>query len=135
MARLNELRSQLNIERVRGSGLLIGFDLKELEGATLVNRCLERGVLINSPGERTIRLMPPLIVSEEEVERSTEQAVDVVTTEILNAISSRALSVGYDQFFGRIDRSGRLVVAKDVLKQCILSGVGEILNVHVNRTA
>ncbi len=69
MARLNELRSQLNIEQVRGSGLLIGFDLKELEGATLVNRCLERGVLINSPGERTIRLMPPLIVSEEEVER------------------------------------------------------------------
>lgn len=69
MARLNELGSQLKIERVRGSGLLIGFDLKDMEGSTLVNRCLKRGVLINSPGERTIRLMPPLIVSEKEAEQ------------------------------------------------------------------
>ena len=68
MARLYELRSRLNIERVRGSGLLIGFDLKDTEGAALVNRCLERGLLINSPGRSTIRLMPPLIVSEKEVD-------------------------------------------------------------------
>jgi acetylornithine/N-succinyldiaminopimelate aminotransferase len=40
-----------------------------MEGSTLVNRCLKRGVLINSPGERTIRLMPPLIVSEKEAEQ------------------------------------------------------------------
>jgi acetylornithine/N-succinyldiaminopimelate aminotransferase len=68
MARLNDLASQLHIERVRGSGLLIGFDLRDMEGTDLVNRCLEQGVLINSPGEKTIRLMPPLIVSEKEID-------------------------------------------------------------------
>ena len=68
MSRLNGLAALLQIEGVRGKGLLIGFDLKEGKGPDLVQRCLEQGLLINAPGPRTIRLMPPLIVSEEDVE-------------------------------------------------------------------
>ncbi|MGI9537003.1 MAG: aspartate aminotransferase family protein [Desulfocapsaceae bacterium] len=68
MERLGASANQLGIERVRGKGLLIAFDLKDTDGSTLVNRCLEQGLIVNAPGPKTIRLMPPLIVSEKEIE-------------------------------------------------------------------
>jgi 4-aminobutyrate aminotransferase-like enzyme len=39
-------------------------------------RCLEEGLLLSSAGEKVIRFAPPLIVSEEEVQR----AVDLLNT-------------------------------------------------------
>ena len=66
--RLNDVAGQLRIEGIRGRGLLIAFDLQDMEGAALVSRCLEQGLIINAPGPRTVRLMPPLIVTEKEVE-------------------------------------------------------------------
>ena len=68
MERLNDVAGQLRIEGIRGRGLLIAFDLQDMEGAALVSRCLEQGLIINAPGPRTVRLMPPLIVTEKEVE-------------------------------------------------------------------
>lgn len=69
MKRLSELSKTLSIENIRGKGLLIGFDLKGMQGAELVNKCLTDRLLINSPKEKTIRLMPPLIVNETEIEK------------------------------------------------------------------
>ena len=67
--RLKDVAEQLNIERVRGKGLLIAFDLKNVEGPELVRRCFEQGLIVNAPGPRTIRLMPPLIVTEQEIDQ------------------------------------------------------------------
>ncbi|QYR19464.1 acetylornithine/succinylornithine family transaminase [Paenibacillus sp. sptzw28] len=65
---LRELAEKYNIQHIRGRGLLIAFDLPEPVGAKFAAECLKEGLLVNSPNATTIRLMPPLIVSEEEID-------------------------------------------------------------------
>ena len=55
------------IKEVRGKGLMIGMELT-IPGADIVNDCLEEGLLINCTANNVIRFLPPLIVSEEEVD-------------------------------------------------------------------
>ena len=50
---------------VRGVGLLIGIELDRPCGA-LVQRALDRRLLINVTAERVVRLLPPLIMSDDE---------------------------------------------------------------------
>ncbi|MEF3312270.1 aspartate aminotransferase family protein [Paenibacillus sp. GYB004] len=66
--RLHELARQYPIRQVRGQGLLQAFELERGDGASLVETCRESGLLINSPNPSTIRLMPPLIVTEAEID-------------------------------------------------------------------
>jgi acetylornithine/N-succinyldiaminopimelate aminotransferase len=67
LRKLLELSATSGIENVRGMGLLIAFDLKEMKGADLVDKCLKDNLLINSPKEKSIRLMPPLVINENEI--------------------------------------------------------------------
>ena len=62
---LAELRArQPLIEQVRGRGLMIGIDLPDHDAAADVERaCFERGLLVLTCGERSIRLAPPLVVT------------------------------------------------------------------------
>ncbi len=66
---LLELSETFEIDNIRGKGLLIAFDLMETKGPDLVTKCLNDKLLINSPKENSIRLMPPLIVNENEIEK------------------------------------------------------------------
>jgi acetylornithine/N-succinyldiaminopimelate aminotransferase len=68
LRRLLDLSETFEIKNIRGRGLLIAFDLMETKGTDLVNKCLNGKLLINSPGEKSIRLMPPLVVNENEIE-------------------------------------------------------------------
>jgi acetylornithine/N-succinyldiaminopimelate aminotransferase len=68
LRRLLELSETFAIENIRGKGLLIAFDLIDTKGTDLVNKCLNDKLLINSPKEKSIRLMPPLVVNENEIE-------------------------------------------------------------------
>ncbi|MDQ4046572.1 MAG: acetylornithine transaminase [Actinomycetota bacterium] len=69
----DHLRSALaaidGVTEVRGEGLLIGFDLDADVAPAAVTAGLEAGFIINSPGPRTIRLAPPLILTEEQADR------------------------------------------------------------------
>ena len=62
LRKLMELSETFEIENIRG------FDLKEMKGSDLVKKCLNDKLLINSPKEKSIRLMPPLVVNENEIE-------------------------------------------------------------------
>lgn len=55
------------IREVRIVGLMIGIELT-LEGAPVVDACLRRGVLINCTHTTVIRLLPAMVMTEEEVE-------------------------------------------------------------------
>jgi acetylornithine/N-succinyldiaminopimelate aminotransferase len=59
------------VQEVRGLGLLLAADL-DRPAAPLVSACLQRGLLLTSAGERTVRLTPPLVVTPEEVDRALE---------------------------------------------------------------
>jgi len=61
-------RQYSRIQEVRGLGLILGL-LVEGEGSEIVNACMDKGFLINCVQERILRFVPPLIVSENEIDR------------------------------------------------------------------
>jgi acetylornithine/N-succinyldiaminopimelate aminotransferase len=56
------------IKEVRGLGLMWGLELHQ-EGAAVVAACRERGLLLNCTQGNVIRLLPPLVVKMEEIDR------------------------------------------------------------------
>lgn len=59
-----------HVTEVRGRGLMVGCDLDETVGDAhdVVARGLERGIVINATGARTLRFLPPLICGHEDVD-------------------------------------------------------------------
>jgi acetylornithine aminotransferase/acetylornithine/N-succinyldiaminopimelate aminotransferase len=55
------------VSEVRGLGLLLGCELDRAAGP-VVAACLERGLVVGSAGERVLRLTPPLVIGEDDVE-------------------------------------------------------------------
>jgi len=56
------------VEEARGRGLLLGLDLRDsARAATLTERALERGVLVNVTAGRVLRLFPALNIPEDEL--------------------------------------------------------------------
>jgi len=61
------------IEDVRGRGLMLGVGLADGFDATEVAAgLLQRGLVVNAPEPRTLRLLPPLIIGEAEVGEAAE---------------------------------------------------------------
>lgn len=68
MAKLEGLKKKHDvIEDVRGLGLLLGMKLK-IEGAQIVNKCMDKGFLINCVQGNTLRFIPPLVISNDEID-------------------------------------------------------------------
>ena len=66
---------------VRGRGMLLGLVLTEKgceHGAEIVQKLFEQGVLINFAGMCVLRFIPPLIVTEEEIDQLIEQLKQVL---------------------------------------------------------
>lgn len=56
-----------HVVEVRGRGLMVGIELST-PCAGLVKQALDQGLLINVTAERVVRLLPPLIISRQEVD-------------------------------------------------------------------
>lgn len=56
------------VRAIRGQGLMVGVELDQPCGE-LVQQALDAGLLINVTADRVIRLLPPLILSDEELAR------------------------------------------------------------------
>jgi acetylornithine/N-succinyldiaminopimelate aminotransferase len=66
---LNDLSGQCpNVREVRQAGLMIGVEL-EFEGAAVVSRCLDEGLLINCTQGKTLRLLPAMNITRAEIDR------------------------------------------------------------------
>ena len=55
------------VKEVRGRGLILGMELTK-EGRPVVEHCLANGVIINCTAGSVIRIVPPLIISKEEID-------------------------------------------------------------------
>lgn len=76
--RLNErIGHRDGVIAVRGRGLMLGVELDRPAGE-LVMAALERGLILNVTAERVIRLLPPLIVDDAEVEQIATTVADLV---------------------------------------------------------
>ncbi len=75
---LEKLRTEFPslIAEIRGLGLLLGMELTTA-GDSIVNSCLEKGVLINCTSGNVLRFTPPLTVSEREVDQLINTLEDV----------------------------------------------------------
>jgi acetylornithine/N-succinyldiaminopimelate aminotransferase len=59
------------ITDVRGMGLLLGIKLT-VKGAPIVDACMENGFLINCIQEDILRFIPPLVITEKEIDALVE---------------------------------------------------------------
>ena len=59
-----------NIEGVRGMGLMIGIVVDPEKRAGFVSALIEKGLLVLTAGTDAIRLLPPLVISYEEIDQS-----------------------------------------------------------------
>jgi len=64
------------IKDIRGKGLLIGMELN-IAGEDVVRECLKKGVIINCTMERVLRFLPPLDVSQPDIDKVIETLTDV----------------------------------------------------------
>jgi acetylornithine/N-succinyldiaminopimelate aminotransferase len=67
------------VETVRGMGLMVGIVLKEgVDRSALVKKCYDSNLLVLTAGPRTIRLLPPLVISQAEMDIGLAVLKDVL---------------------------------------------------------
>ena len=66
---LEGMREQGRLTDVRGRGLMVAADLPEPHAADVVRAGLEAGFVLNATGPSTLRFLPPLIVTEREIDQ------------------------------------------------------------------
>jgi acetylornithine/N-succinyldiaminopimelate aminotransferase len=67
------LREIDGVRQVRGRGLMRSIVFDEPVARDFQARCLEEGVLVNATDDQTIRLVPPLVIGADEIERAVER--------------------------------------------------------------
>jgi acetylornithine aminotransferase len=72
---IDRLQGNAHIVDIRRKGMMIGIELDN-PCAELVKSALQQGLLINVANEKTIRLLPPLIINDQEI----DQLVIILTT-------------------------------------------------------
>lgn len=66
---------------VRGQGLMIGIELA-CKGGAVVEYCLKKNVLVNCIHDQVIRLVPPLIISYEEIDQALEVIKEAIEAQL-----------------------------------------------------
>jgi acetylornithine/N-succinyldiaminopimelate aminotransferase len=80
VARLrNESSIQSKIAGIRGRGLMLGIELKE-GPEKLVEKGLERGIMINLTAKKVIRLAPPINIDQKTWDQGLDSLVQVIAS-------------------------------------------------------
>ena len=67
------------VNEIRGKGLMLGIQL-DRPCAVLVQRALDNGLLINVTADSVVRLLPPLILSDEQADILCKQVCELIET-------------------------------------------------------
>ena len=82
---LEALRSRCDAVRdVRVIGMMIGVELA-IDGAPVVERCLEKRLLVNCTQGRVIRLLPAMNITPAEIDDGAERLADAILEEASRA--------------------------------------------------
>ncbi len=73
----NALHNQPGITEIRGKGLMLGIEL-DRPCAELVGKALDAGVLINVTAGSVVRLLPPLILNNEDADEIIRRVSDLI---------------------------------------------------------
>jgi acetylornithine/LysW-gamma-L-lysine aminotransferase len=80
MDKLRQIDSTL-IREVRGMGLMIGIELKQ-KVAPYLKALQDHNIIALNAGMTVLRLLPPLVISYEQIDRLVAVLTDVLTTEV-----------------------------------------------------
>lgn len=76
---LRDAASQIpGVTQVRGRGLMLGVVLDEAVAKLVVKHGLEKGLIVNAPGEDVIRLTPPLVITDDEIEEAMKRLAGAI---------------------------------------------------------
>jgi acetylornithine/N-succinyldiaminopimelate aminotransferase len=68
--KLDELKNKYGIiKEARGLGLMAGIELS-IEGKAIVEKCMEKGLLINCTHDKVLRIMPALNITKKEIDKA-----------------------------------------------------------------
>lgn len=67
------------VRAIRGTGLMWGMDVHE-PAAAIIGRAFDRGLLMVSAGEHTLRFLPPLVITQAELANGLEILEAVMTS-------------------------------------------------------
>ncbi len=63
---------------VRGVGLLVALELPDARAPEVVAEALTRGLVVNNTGPTTIRLAPPFVVTDEQIDSAVATLADIL---------------------------------------------------------
>jgi acetylornithine/succinyldiaminopimelate/putrescine aminotransferase len=61
------------VKEIRGRGLMIGVEINKPIARDLMRASLERGLIFNAVGDTTLRFLPPLCISEADVDEALQK--------------------------------------------------------------
>ena len=68
---MGQLKTLPHVKEVRGQGLLVGVEFDDtISGVDVKHECLHRYLLITAIGAHIIRMIPPLIINEEDCDKA-----------------------------------------------------------------
>jgi len=73
--RLNEAPFRAKIADIRAVGLMLGVELAAPDAKRVLMEAMERGLLLSAIGDHTLRIVPPLNVTQADI----DQAVEILT--------------------------------------------------------
>lgn len=80
---MEKLKTIPHVKEVRGQGLLVGVEFDDtISGVEVKHECIHRHLLITAIGAHTIRMVPPLIITEEDCDKAA-----VIIRESVEALS------------------------------------------------
>lgn len=69
-----------NVTEARGLGLMTAFDLPQGMRDNVVIECVKRGLLVLATGKRSIRVIPPYIITKEQVDEGLRVLEEAIKT-------------------------------------------------------
>jgi acetylornithine/succinyldiaminopimelate/putrescine aminotransferase len=77
LSHLEKIKGKFSfVKDVRGKGLILGMELK-IDGSSIVKEMMQKGILINCTMGNVLRFLPPLIVTQEEVDQVIDTLEEV----------------------------------------------------------
>lgn len=67
------------VREIRGKGLMLGLELSGVENKEVAAELLEKGLVVLTAGKNTVRLLPPLVITYEELDRGIAILKDVLS--------------------------------------------------------
>ena len=83
MEKLRKIESP-NIREVRGMGLMVGIEMKQ-KVTPYIKTLQEKRIIALNAGMTVMRLLPPLVITYEQIDHLVDVLTEVLTSEMQNA--------------------------------------------------